>query len=177
MSKTITILTGSMRPNSISEALLPAVRQELEAVGASVQVADVKQMQLPFVDSLVSPASEAFEITNDRVRSWQQMIQDSDALVMLVPEYNGQPSAVQKNAIDWLYEDWKDKPVAMVSYGWGGGQGAADLMNKLMVKVGASPVDANAMLFFTKDISLEGELLDEAAVRTQLEVVAKTIAE
>ncbi len=177
MSKNITILTGSMRPNSLSEALAPVVSQELEKAGATVKVADVKQMQLPFIDSLVSPASETFEITNDNVRAWQQTVQGSDALVLLVPEYNGQPSAVQKNAIDWLYEDWKDKPVAVVSYGWGGGASAAELINKLMVKVGASPIDTTASLFFTKDISLEGEILDDESVRSQVAAVAKAIAE
>lgn len=173
MSKNITILTGSMRPNSVGDRLLPIVRKELEASGATVEVADVKELNLPFVDSAITPAAESFEITHDSVQAWQKMVRRSDSLVLLVPEYNNQPSAVQKNAIDWLYADWKDKPVGVVSYGWGGGQLAAELIHKLMVKVGANPLEKTAALFFGKDITPEGDIVDEQSVRSQVATVAQ----
>ena len=43
-------------------------------------------------------------------------------------QYNWGYPAVLKNAIDYLYHEWKGKPAAIVSYGGhGGGKGAAQL--------------------------------------------------
>lgn len=176
MSKTITILTGSMRPNSVGDKLLPQIQQELNSrEGIEVEVADPKDMRLPFIDSPVSPMAEDFNIDHDSVRGWQKKVQDSDALLVLAPEYNGQPSAVQKNAIDWLHADWKNKPVGIVSYGWGGGEGSAELLTRLFGKVGAKPLDTKASLFFTKDISLDGEVLDEASVSHKVGAVVDAV--
>lgn len=178
MSQTITILTGSMRPNSVGDALLPLVREELESRdNVTVQVADVKEMKLPFVDTPVTPMHESFEPVHDSVKAWQKVVAESDALVLLAPEYNYQPSAVQKNAIDWLGAEWKDKPAGIVSYGWGGGQSSAELLVKLLSKVEARPLDTMASLFFTRDISLEGEVLNVDRVRSQIGAVADAVSQ
>ena len=63
----------------------------------------------------------------------------------------------------------------MVSYGWGGGESSAELMRKLLVKVGASPIDQTASLFLTKDISLEGELIDHAEVESKISSVVEAL--
>jgi NAD(P)H-dependent FMN reductase len=41
----------------------------------------------------------------------------SDGFVFVTPEYNYGPSAVLKNAIDWVYPEWNRKAAAFVSYG------------------------------------------------------------
>ena len=46
--------------------------------------------------------------------------------VFVTPEYNYGPSAVLKNAIDWVYPEWKRKAAGFVSYGSAmGARGAA----------------------------------------------------
>jgi multimeric flavodoxin WrbA len=40
-----------------------------------------------------------------------------DGFVFVTPEYNYGPSAVLKNAIDWVYPEWNRKAAAFVSYG------------------------------------------------------------
>jgi len=179
MSQTITILTGSMRPNSVGDALLPVIKRQLESrEDVTVQVADVKELQMPFVDTPHIPMSEEFAPTHQGVKRWREMVEKSDGVILLAPEYNNQPSAVQKNAIDWLYAEWNNKPVAVVSYGWGGGVQAAELLDKLVVKVDAKPVVPQANLFFTKDIALDGEVIDHDNVQSQITSVvdALTIA-
>jgi NAD(P)H-dependent FMN reductase len=176
MSKTITILTGSMRPNSVGDKLLPLIRQELESrEGVNVQVADVREMNLPFVDTPVIPSADDYSPNHDNVTAWQKMVKDSDAVILLAPEYNHQPTAAQKNAIDWLYADWKDMPMAIISYGWGGGQASAELLVKLIKQVQARPLDASASLFFTKDIALDGQILDENRVKSQIASVVEAV--
>ncbi|GAA3413521.1 NADPH-dependent FMN reductase [Streptosporangium vulgare] len=41
----------------------------------------------------------------------------ADAFVVVTPEYNRSFPAPLKNAIDWFHEEWRAKPVAVVSYG------------------------------------------------------------
>lgn len=41
----------------------------------------------------------------------------ADAFVVVTPEYNQSFPAPLKTAIDWYFEEWNAKPVALVSYG------------------------------------------------------------
>ena len=160
-SKTIVIMTGSVRPNSVSETLLPVVKQAVEAEGATVKVANLKEMELPFFDGATSPADENFQITHESVRAWSDMVSQADGVVMLTPEYNYQMSGVQKNAIDWLYKEWQNKPVAAVCYGWGGGELSGEMLQKLIAKVGAVSVEPWTHLYFTKNITPDGSIIDD----------------
>src|SRR6266404_5559096 len=73
---------------------------------------------MPFFDQLVTPATPgrpAFK--NEVVQRWTAAIAQSDGFVFVTPEYNYGPSAVLKNAIDWVYPEWHRKAVCFVSYG------------------------------------------------------------
>ena len=144
------------------------MREILEERGATVQVADLKQLNMPFVDGEVIPVAEDFVPPHDSVAQWQQLVQVSDGLVLLSPEYNNQISAIQKNAIDWLYSDWVDKPIAVVGYSWSGAAPVIELLGKLIARVGARPMTRSAQLYFKKDIELDGTPLDAAAVRDKI---------
>ena len=111
MAKTIIIMTGSVRPQSVSEALLPLVQKTVEATGAQVHIANLKELALPFFDGDTSPADEKFQIPHASVQSWSNMVSRADGIIMLTPEYNHQLSGVQKNAIDWLSR-LPDQPLA-----------------------------------------------------------------
>ena len=169
MTKKITIMTGSVREGNVSEKLLPIVQEELtKRDDVVMRVANLREMALPFVDTPVSPMSEGYEPNHKSVREWRYVVTQSDAFIMLTPEYNYQPSPVQMNAIDWLYKEWSAKPVAVVSYGWGGGLKAAATLKALLAKVEASQVSEAHPLFFTKDLGVDGSILDEANVRAQI---------
>jgi NAD(P)H-dependent FMN reductase len=51
------------------------------------------------------------------VRQWTAAIGRSDGFIIVAPEYNYGPSAVLKNALDWVYPEWNRKAVGFVSYG------------------------------------------------------------
>ena len=50
-------------------------------------------------------------------KRWTGAIAQSDGFVFVTPEYNYGPAAVLKNAIDWVYPEWKRKAAGFVSYG------------------------------------------------------------
>ena len=51
--------------------------------------------------------------------------------LLLSAQYNwGYPAAL-KNAIDYLYHEWKGKPAAIISYGTRGGGKAAEQLKQV----------------------------------------------
>lgn len=164
MSKTILIVTGSARPNSTGEQLLPVVKSALHQHAVETKIANMRKLQLPFVDSEIIPAADDFTPPHESVATWQRLVRGSDGIVFLTPEYNNQLSAVQKNAIDWLYNDWSDKPIAAIGYSWSGAEPAIAQLERLMTIVGATLLPTRAQLRFSKDIATDGAIIDESVV-------------
>lgn len=88
---------------------------------------DINALDLPFYDEpgipskLTPPEGYAHEHT----RKWSQRVAALDAFVFVTPQYNWGIPAGLKNAIDYLYHEWKGKPAIIISYGGHGGDKAA----------------------------------------------------
>lgn len=174
---TILVVTGSVRPNSVNQKVVPLVVQELEAQGATVQIADLKALNLPFFDAPLSPNAPGYEPTNEAARQWTQMVTDADGVVFVSPEYNHTLSAVQLNAIDWIGKEWEGKPIALIGYGWtsGAGQAHATAREALAVNLKAKVGDDQANLFFAKDLSPEGEVIDAESVDRKISAAIREL--
>src|SRR6516165_7238121 len=73
---------------------------------------------MPFFDQPLPPAMPGRPpYEHDVVKKWTAQIGASDGFVFVTSEYNYGPSAVLKNAIDWVYPEWNRKAAAFVSYG------------------------------------------------------------
>ena len=57
------------------------------------------------------------EEMDDDLKAYTARLGMADAFVMIVPEYNHSYPASLKQAIDLGYEEWRAKPVGLVSYG------------------------------------------------------------
>jgi NAD(P)H-dependent FMN reductase len=69
----------------------------------------------------------------DHTRQWSAEISSHSAFIFVTPQYNWSFPASIKNAIDYLYHEWKGKPAVIVSYGGhGGGKAAAQLHQVLL---------------------------------------------
>lgn len=161
----ILVVTGSVRPDSVNEKIVPLVTAELDKQGATISIADLKEINLPFFDGSTSPLAPDFEPTNEAAQQWTQLVADADGVVFVTPEYNHLPSPVQLNAIDWIGKEWEGKRVALVGYGWSGAsQAHAAVREALAVNLKAIIGDDQANLFFMKDLGLDGSVTDEAVV-------------
>ena len=166
----ILVVTGSVRPNSANEKVAPVVVDMLEKKGATVTIANLKELDLPFFDNPVPPSAEDFAPSDERVIKWTQMVADADGVVLVTPEYNHTMSPVQLNAIDWIYKEWQDKPVALVGYGWrsGASQSHATAREALAVNLKAKVGDDQANLFFMKELHPDGSVADQTAVDAKI---------
>lgn len=166
----ILVVTGSVRPNSAGHNVLPHIVSELEKQGATVSVADVKEMNLPFFDDEKSPSTPGFASVHESVQQWTQRVADADGVLLLTPEYNHTMSPVQMNAIDWIGKEWADKPVAFVGYGWNSGalQAQATAREALTAVLTARVIDTHTNLFMMKDLNPDGTVLDSDAVSSKI---------
>lgn len=172
----IVVVTGSVRPNSANEKVVPLVVAELEKQGASVTVANLKEMNMPFFDAPLPPTDPNFEAPHESVKQWTHMVDNADGVVLVTPEYNHTMTPVQLNAIDWIGKEWEGKPVGLVGYGWRSGalQAHATAREALAVNLKAEVGDVQTNLFFMKELNPDGTVADRDAVEKS---IAATIAE
>lgn len=172
----ILVVTGSVRPGSVNSKLVPKVAELVKVQGVDVEVADLAVIDLPFLNSPVSPNSDDFVITDESVKEWTKMVDQADGVLLVSPEYNHTMTPVQLNAIDWIGKQWKGKPVGIVSYGWtsGGAMAAATATEALGATLGAKVGGNQSNLFFMKDITPEAEFIEDSKAR---EKVNQTIKE
>ncbi|EIN10389.1 NADPH-dependent FMN reductase, partial [Punctularia strigosozonata HHB-11173 SS5] len=54
-------------------------------------------------------------------RQWSEFVTSTDAFIVVTPQYNwGYPGDL-KTMFDHLYNEWKGKPIMLVTYGGHGG--------------------------------------------------------
>lgn len=171
----ILVVTGSVRPNSVNEKVVPVVVEELEKLDATVTIADLKEINLPFYDAPYSPTAPEFEPTNDAAKHWTKLVAEADGVVFVTPEYNHTLSPVQLNAIDWIGKEWEGKHIGLVGYGWksGAAQAHAAARESFEAVLKANVASDQTNLFFMKDINPDGTLIDEVAARGD---IAKTVS-
>ena len=108
---TISVIVGSTRQGRFSEKPAQWILQQLhKREGIEAQLLDLRDFPMPFFDQPMPPGMPGRPpYEHDVVKKWTAKIAASDAFVFVTPEYNYGPSAVLKNAIDWVYPEWNRK--------------------------------------------------------------------
>jgi NAD(P)H-dependent FMN reductase len=172
--KKILVVLGSAREGRAADKVAKFIAGELSALGAEPTMADLATLSLPFFNNPMAPASEGFSSSEASVIAWGKMVKESDAVILLTPEYNHGTSAILKNAIDWLYSEWIEKPVLVIGYGWGGATFAITNILDSMTHLKAALQEDTASLFFMKSIGLDGEPIGDEA-KTMVEPALKAL--
>ena len=172
--KKLGIVLSSTRPNRVGEKVARWVA-DTAASRFDVDLIDLREVALPSFDEPTSPKSGA-EKTTDHGRSWGERIAALDAIVILTPQYNGSYPGTLKNAIDFLYAEWKGLPTVLLGYGWGAANEVLPLLETLMVRLDADLV-ASIGLGFREDLSVEGELFISEEKAAAMESALVTIDE
>jgi NAD(P)H-dependent FMN reductase len=118
--KRVAVIIGSTRSNRICDGIARWTVRAAQAE-SSLQYAfiDLAEVNLPFLDEPLKPAIGRYE--HEHTRSWSRLVSSFDAFVLVFPQYNWGYPAPMKNALDFLYLEWHDKPVGVVTYGTRGG--------------------------------------------------------
>jgi NAD(P)H-dependent FMN reductase len=122
----ITIVSGSNHEGSTTLRLCTYVQRCLESEGFSVKLFDVHTMPLP-----VMSEQEKYE-GHEHVTNLRDWMNEADGIVLATPEYHGAPSGALKNALDFLWPQFRNKPTMVASVA-GGAVGVSSLLQLQMI--------------------------------------------
>lgn len=134
------VVSASTRPTSAGRPLaswiaeLATARDEFDTT-----LIDLGEVGLPFLDEPEHPSGGHY--IHRHTKDWSATISAADSFIFVMPMYNGGFGAALKNALDFLYREWKDKPVGLVSYsaGTSGGAPAIEMIRPVLQRVGLRP--------------------------------------
>lgn len=139
------LINGSVREGRVSDKVqawaLGVLKQDNDL---DIDVADLKEVDLPFFNEATTPSMAHDQFQNPKANAWAQRVRAAEAFIFITPEYNHGPSAVMKNAIDWLYDSWHYKPVGFISYGGlAAGTRAVQQLKQNILHVKLFPINSN----------------------------------
>lgn len=140
------ILVASVRDGRIGLPIAEWVRREAEADGRfEIDWADLKEIGLPLMDEPNHPKLRQY--TKDYTKAWSARVEAAEAFVFVQPEYNYSYAPSLKNALDYLHQEWRRKPVGTVSYGGiSGGTRGTTAIRPVELVVGLVPTTVNVEL-------------------------------
>jgi len=146
----IGIITGSTRPNrkspEVAKWVLETARKRNDA---DYELVDIKDFELPLLDEPMPPAMGNYQ--QPHTKRWAAKVASLDAFVFVSPEYNHGIPAALKNAIDFLFAEWKHKAAGFVSYGGIGGARAVEQLRLVLAEVHVATVRAQVLLSLHRD--------------------------
>ncbi|MEZ0111228.1 NAD(P)H-dependent FMN reductase [Catenulispora sp. EB89] len=153
------IITSTTRPGRIGTAVAEWVLTlAREHGGFDVEVADLAEIALPFLDEPDHPSEGTY--IHDHTRQWSAMVDAADAFLILAAEYNRGITAPLKNALDALYAEWAGKPVGYVSYGMSSaGLRAVEMITPVAVALGMTPLPDIVTLPLREVLDPDGRLI------------------
>lgn len=121
-----------------------------------VEVLDLKEIDLPMMNEPEHPRFQKY--SHEHTKSWSRIIAGADAFVVVTPEYNFSYPAPLKNALDYLFAEWNEKPMAFVSYGGisGGTRSVQDIKGPVTTLGMVPLMQAVNIPFFSQFINAEG---------------------
>lgn len=155
---TVKIIIASTRPGRkgpvVASWIHEIAKQHPEFM---TEVLDLAEINLPFLDEPQHPRLQQYQ--HQHTKDWSEKINTADAFIIVTPEYNFGFPAPLKNALDYLYNEWLYKPVAVVSYGGvAAGTRSLQMLKQVLTALKMMPIaDAVNIPFFTRLINEQNQ--------------------
>jgi NAD(P)H-dependent FMN reductase len=146
----VAVVIGSTRPSRICPGIAKWFRSAVqEGSPLRYELVDLAEVNLPFLDEPLMAALEHYE--HDHTRAWSRTVRSFDAFVFVFPQYNWGYPAPLKNALDFLFVEWRDKPVSYLTYGTRGGRKAAVQFREIVHGLDMCELDDHIEAVITRD--------------------------
>lgn len=156
------ILVGTNRPNSNSRKIADSIQAMYKDLDEVVEILDLKEF--PFHELKGELYGKALPET---VSLWIRKINESEGLIVIVPEYNGSMPGALKYFIDfWSYPDaFEHRPVCFIGLGgmFGGLRPVEHLQQVFGYRNSFVFPDRVFLVNVWKNINTQGELTDKVA--------------
>jgi NAD(P)H-dependent FMN reductase/DNA-binding MarR family transcriptional regulator len=146
----IAVIIGSTRPGRICPGIAHWFLNAAQR-GSSLnyELLDLKDTNLPFLDEPYMAAINHYE--HEHTKAWSKIVSGYAGFVFVFPQYNWGYPAVLKNALDFLYSEWNNKPASFVTYGTRGGNKAAAQINSVLGGLHMRELENHLEVVITKD--------------------------
>ncbi|MFF2503090.1 NADPH-dependent FMN reductase [Streptomyces sp. NPDC058067] len=147
---TIGIILGSTRPNRVGDQVARWVLDHASRrTDARFELLDLRDHPLPHLDEPMPPSLGQYQ--NEHTRRWAETIAGYDGFVIVTPEYNHGIPGVLKNALDYVYAEWNNKALGLVSYGGAGGIRSAEQLRLVAAELQMADVRQQVTLSLFTD--------------------------
>ncbi len=182
----VTILLGTVRNGRQSHKAAQYVASTLAERGSKVDLIDLAEEPLPMLGYEPHQNKE----TEQRIRQISNRLDESDAIILVTPEYQGSFSGALKNALDHYYTEFHKKPVGVVAASAGGmaGINASTQLQHVILSLGAYPLPMKLLVpqvhhafddsfepLNEKIIEMTGKFLDEFSWFAEAIIQKKTV--
>jgi NAD(P)H-dependent FMN reductase len=158
----IQFIIGSTRPTRVGPQIASWMIEHMpHDPSVEYEIIDLVDFDLPLFNEPVHPVHNSY--TYDHTKNWSQKIHQGDAFVFLVPEYNAGYPAALKNAIDYLFHEWQNKPVMIASYGAKGGPSASSQLRTVVERLTMRPTPTSPAFTISRESGETGHIKDIAA--------------
>ena len=164
------IIIGSTRPVRSGQPVAEWLASVARADGRfDVEVVDLKEVGLPLLDEPHHPRLQQY--THEHTRQWSSVISRGDAYIFVHPEYNHGYNAALKNALDYLFLEWRGKPASFAGYGGvSGGLRATQMLKQVAHSLGLH-IASNAVV-----IPFVGTMISDGRFTPTAEITASASA-
>ena len=129
--KKVGIIIGSTRDTRKGYKIGEWVFNEVSDTLNQFNIIDLKEVDLVHYNEPSSPmSSSGYKHTS--TKNWSKIVSEYDSFIFVTPEYNGFFTGALKDAIDYLYHEWKNKSYIIVGYGGRGAKNAAGHLESLL---------------------------------------------
>ncbi|TRX95303.1 hypothetical protein FHL15_003634 [Xylaria flabelliformis] len=170
MSKSVALITMSLRPSriggNVATFVKPYLEKELGPSNIKIAPVDLRDFNLPIFNENVAPAMvpAMAQFQHEHSKAWSAEIAKHDGYVLVIPEYNYGVAGGTKNAIDYLLNEWKGKPLTIVSYGAQGGSKANQQAKEILSGMGLRVTETRPQLAFADARAEMGGILSEGKI-------------
>lgn len=137
----IALVIGSTREGRFSEHAAAWLKEVGAANDAlNIEIIDIRDYHFPLIGEAATPSSMKGMYPHPEVARWAEKMKHFDGYIFTAAEYNHGYTAALKNALDVIYGEWKNKPVAFVAYGTVGGARAVEQLRLVAIELQMAPI-------------------------------------
>ncbi|OGG74055.1 hypothetical protein A3A40_00485 [Candidatus Kaiserbacteria bacterium RIFCSPLOWO2_01_FULL_54_20] len=137
----VKVILGSTRSGRFSEKPGQWIAEEAKKQkDLTVELLDLRDYPMPLFDEAETPGYKSKPYSHESVVRWTAKIAEADAFIVIAPEYNHGYPAVLKNALDYVYQEWNNKPIAFVTYGSAMGARTTEQLRQVAIELQMAPI-------------------------------------
>lgn len=155
----IAIVSGSVRPERLTHRLTEYLQHKLRTLGMESTVIDLARTPLPIFGDPSGNRAHIAEIG--------ALLDESDALIFVTPEYHGTFSGALKNMLDHYSKEFVKKVigVATTTTGKMGGINASTQLQHVILSLQAYPVPRKMLVSGIQHVFVEDGMVKDGTVK------------